>query len=568
MARKSRVNVDATKENTIPKDKQIKTAIYARLSLENSRKSKEKDVIRNQIEICKDYIAENPNLILVETYIENGKTGTNFDRPEFTRLMEDIRIGKVDCLVVRDLSRFGRDYVETGTYLERIFPNIGLRFISVKERYDSATIDSTNEALMIPLQNMINALYSKDISRKVVAAHKTRMSTGVFKRSILPYGYKLDETRTQILVDEEVAPFVKMIFKWKLEGVTISKMIEKLTDLNAPNVDYQKAKTEVCKRTKTIQTGWHKPTIQKMLKNPTYVGDTVLGRTERALYKGMPCTVYNDSNEWIIHENTHEAIISREDFNRVNELMKESAKIANEKLSQSEKIRSQLINLFDEKIFCADCNYKMYFLKNVKDGKAKPTYKCSSYQMQRNTGCTSHCISSNKLEEKVLAAIKAQVKVALNYEQLLSKLRDSEGEKSIREKQNAIISSLNLKLNGIQNKRTRLYEDFVEGILTEEEYGFVKSSYDDSFVKLNEQLDDAITRKANFIEAMSSDNKWIKLMKSVSKAKKLTDALVNETIEKVLVHENGDIELVMRYADIYALTTMSIKEVQREEKVA
>ena len=151
------------------------TAIYARLSVENSGKSEKVDVITNQIEICKSYIAGCPYLDLVDVYVDNGRTGTVFDRPEFNRLMTDIKSGRIKCLVVRDLSRFGRDYIETGTYLERIFPQIGLRFIAIKEHYDNFDTDGSNESLMIPLQNMINALYSKDISRKVSTALKAQM---------------------------------------------------------------------------------------------------------------------------------------------------------------------------------------------------------------------------------------------------------------------------------------------------------------------------------------------------------------------------------------------------------
>ena len=160
---------------------------------ENSGKSEKVDVITNQIEICKSYIAGCPYLDLVDVYVDNGRTGTVFDRPEFNRLMTDIKSGRIKCLVVRDLSRFGRDYIETGTYLERIFPQIGLRFIAIKEHYDNFDTDSSNESLMIPLQNMINALYSKDISRKVSTALKAQMEQGTFQKRNLPYGYRWNE---------------------------------------------------------------------------------------------------------------------------------------------------------------------------------------------------------------------------------------------------------------------------------------------------------------------------------------------------------------------------------------
>ena len=176
MARKSRKQI-AVEEPVVESvsSEVFSTAIYARLSVENSGKSEKVDVIANQIEICKSYIAERPYLNLIDTYVDNGRTGTVFDRPEFNRLMNDIRTGRIKCLVVRDLSRFGRDYIEAGTYLERVFPQIGLRFIAIKENYDNFDADGSGESLIIPLQNMINTLYSKDISRKVSTALKAQM---------------------------------------------------------------------------------------------------------------------------------------------------------------------------------------------------------------------------------------------------------------------------------------------------------------------------------------------------------------------------------------------------------
>lgn len=184
MARKSRKQI-AVEEPVIESvsSEVFSTAIYARLSVENSGKSEKVDVIANQIEICKSYIAERPYLNLIDTYVDNGRTGTVFDRPEFNRLMNDIRTGRIKCLVVRDLSRFGRDYIEAGTYLERVFPQIGLRFIAIKENYDNFDTDGSGESLIIPLQNMINTLYSKDISRKVSTALKAQMESGEFDTS-------------------------------------------------------------------------------------------------------------------------------------------------------------------------------------------------------------------------------------------------------------------------------------------------------------------------------------------------------------------------------------------------
>ena len=189
-------------------------------------------------------------------------------------------------------------------------------------------------------------------------------------------------------------------------------------------------------------------------------------------------------------------------------------------------------------------------------------YECSTHVSKRYVKCSAHHLKQATLEANVLAAIQLQVQTALDYDKLLSKLRGSSGEKSIHERMNANINSLSLRLGGISKKRARLYEDFADGILDEEEYAFAKKSYDEQYADLTRRLDEAIQRRNSFFEAMSEDNKWIKLMESVSTATKLTQELVDETIELIKVHEGGDIELTMKYKDIYALTLQSIKEVQ------
>ena len=565
MARKSRKQI-AVEEPVIESvsSEVFPTAIYARLSVENSGKSEKVDVIANQIEICKSYIAERPYLNLIDTYVDNGRTGTVFDRPEFNRLMNDIRTGRIKCLVVRDLSRFGRDYIEAGTYLERVFPQIGLRFIAIKENYDNFDTDGSGESLIIPLQNMINTLYSKDISRKVSTALKAQMESGEFKKRNLPYGYRWDEEHSNMVFDEETAPIVRKIFQWKIEGLSLPAIADRLDAMNAPNPEFQKYQVGVRTGNATAKKIWNKSSLTTILDNPHYVGDTVLGRTLNAIYKGVK-NQHIDREEWIVFPNTHEAIISREDFQKVREMRNAAARTRVEKMERTEEIRATLINLFEDKIVCADCGKKLYFhrkrVDKRKDGAWYAFYECSS-SVKRGNLCTLHYTRQDKLEADVLAAIQLQVKAALNYDKLLAKLRNSEGERSIRDQQNALITSLNLKLSGISKKRTRLYEDFTEGILDEEEYVFAKKAYDEQYANLSRRLDEAVQRKVKFAEAMSEDNKWLTLMKSVSGATMLSQELVDESVELVKVHEDGSIELVMKYGDIYALTVQSIKEVQ------
>ena len=358
---------------------------------------------------------------------------------------------------------------------------------------------------------MINTLYSKDISRKVSTALKAQMESGEFKKRNLPYGYRWDEEHSNMVFDEETAPIVRKIFQWKIEGLSLPAIADRLDAMNAPNPEFQKYQVGVRTGNATAKKIWNKSSLTTILDNPHYVGDTVLGRTLNAIYKGVK-NQHIDREEWIVFPNTHEAIISREDFQKVREMRNAAARTRVEKMERTEEIRATLINLFEDKIVCADCGRKLYFhrkrVDKRKDGAWYAFYECSS-SVKRGNLCTPHYTRQDKLEADVLAAIQLQVKAALNYDKLLAKLRNSEGERSIRDQQNALITSLNLKLSGISKKRTRLYEDFTEGVLDEEEYAFAKKAYDEQYADLSRRLDEAVQRKVKFAEAMSEDNKWL-----------------------------------------------------------
>lgn len=536
------------------------TAIYARLSAENSRKSNDKEVIKSQLTSCKQFINNEKNLKLVKEYVDNGFSGTKFDRPKFNELIDDIKSGKIKCVVVRDLSRFGRDYIETGTYLERIFPSLNVRFISVNEMYDSECDDKSNEALMIPLQNMINSLYAKDISRKVSTSHKTRILSGDFKKNMIPYGYKLDETRYKILIDNDTSQFVKLIYDMKVKGNTIKEIINELEKLNAPNPHIQKASTGVRKGDIEKYGGWHYSTIQNILSNHSYLGHTIYGRTEIALYRGLTKKTYTDKSKWITLENTHEPIIDVETFNKVKELKTITSKKRKERMLLTEKKRSKLINYYQGKIFCYDCKKPMSFIRSVSKNNFNASYKCSI--KARGLGCSLHTINHNKLNDIILNSIKMQVQVAIDYELLLKKLKLTNSYKEIRTRQLNIINEIKLEIKELNNKRVKLYEDYSNGVLSLEEYNFIKETYDNQYLDKKDKYDSIMLQQVSFNESLSCDNQWIRLMKSVSKMKKISQTLIDNVIENIYIHDDGTVDITMRYEDVYKLMKISIQKIK------
>ena len=229
MARKSRKQTTIQSPAVVGavKSETISTAIYARLSIENSGKDDEGDSIENQISFCKSYVIEHPYLNLVGVYEDNGSKGTNFDRPQFKKMMDEVKAGRIKCLVVKDLSRFSRDYIEAGAYLEKIFPFMGIRFISITDGYDSAVSRDAEKALMVPLKNMINTAYAKDISRKIITSFRARQAKGEILPAFAPYGYVKSKTQAyRYEIDEETALYVRMILNGKQKDSAIEKYLK------------------------------------------------------------------------------------------------------------------------------------------------------------------------------------------------------------------------------------------------------------------------------------------------------------------------------------------------------
>ncbi|MCL2772158.1 MAG: recombinase family protein [Oscillospiraceae bacterium] len=328
MARKSRKNTEVTfavkfEENNaeiIPSEKIYKTAIYARLSSEDISDG---GAVENQILLVQKYIESKPYLKLWETFIDNGKTGTNFERGGFESLMDAAKSGKIDCIAVKDLSRFGRNYIETGNYLEEVFPFLGVRFISVNDNYDSYDLPRSNDNinssnLTVILKNLINDIYARDISKKCRTALQIKQQRGEFIGNTAPYGYmKSPDNKNKITVDAETAPIVRDIFRWKSDGMSAPAIVGKLNAagvLSPSNYLYSKGLLFHEKYAKKIL--WNASIVRKILANPAYIGHMAQGKKKSSFGSGRKekCQTIN---KWIVVENTHEPIIEPAIFNAV-----------------------------------------------------------------------------------------------------------------------------------------------------------------------------------------------------------------------------------------------------------
>ena len=564
MARKSRKAQAQPVAEVKKETAALPTAIYARLSVENSGKDDDGNSLQNQIAVCEDYLDGCPHLRLTEVYSDNGKTGTVFDRPAWNRLMDDVRTGKIQCIVVRDLSRFGRDYVEMGSYLEKIFPALGTRFISVKENFDNFTCGNAMESLSVSLQNLVNAMYSRDISKKVSTALRAQMETGKFRNRNLPYGYLWNGDKTAYVVDEEAAAVVRQIFEWKLQEVSVYTIVERLKAGGIESPERHKRRAGTRNGGNIQGEGWCPSTIRGILQNRAYIGEMVCGKSETALYKGLKKHV-TETDKWIVVPDAHPPIVSISDFEAVERQMREDSAHRETAMEWSADIRAGMIDLFARKIFCADCGKRMYYKRQRIQCKGvvfRGVYDCSTHMRRGHGTCFKHAMRQDALNEKVFNAIRDQLQVALDYEKLLLAMRGGDREASVREKHKAAVASVKLRLNALKKKRAGLYESYVEGILNEEEYAFAKQTYEEQYEALNRLLDEAVERRERFLASISPDNKWLTMMRGVAGMTGLTQELVDAMIEKVLVYGEGRIEVVLNYNDVFYAMLECVEQIK------
>ena len=553
MARKSRKNVNQKVDSTIVTASYTMTGIYVRLSIENSGKDDDGDSIENQTSICKEYVEEHPDLKLYDIYEDNGKKGTNFDRPEFNRLMDDIRAGKVKCVLVKDLSRFGRDYIEAGEYLEKIFPFLGVRFISITDGYDSLTAGDAEGALMIPLKNIINDVYAKDISRKIITSFRARQEKGEYLPAFPPYGYVKSKTKAyRYEVDEEVAPYVRMIFEWKAAGVSHSEICKRLNDMGAVTPARRKVELGIWHAEKYKHTIWHGRTIIDIMKNATYTGTLVYGRMPKSLYQGIKCHRAKP-DEWRCIPDAHEAIVSQELFDKVQKIFDERSERMQKKWAESKQVRDKIVNLFVKRIYCGDCGKRMRFVKGNNELRDKnfyyTNYVCGGYLDSGYRNCTRHSIRYQDVVDAVFAAMQVQMEYALNQEKMMQKLRGTAKEHNLIDQYVAKVNYLTQELKKVNSRREGLFESFAEGILDEADYQYAKKSYDEEYASLEKQLSEAKSRKKELDGVLTANNEWLQAMHKVEDATELDQDLVNALVKKVLIYEDNRVEVEFKFIE-------------------
>lgn len=513
----------------------FKVGIYIRLSRDDG--NIESDSIISQRSLLNQYIKEN-NYNLVDEYVDDGFTGTNFERPSFKRMINDIESGKINMIITKDMSRLGRDYIGTGELIEKYFPNKNVRYIAINDGIDTF-IDNTNNDIA-PFKAIMNDMYAKDISKKVKTSLHSRMKEGLYVSGRCPFGYMKDpNNKNHLVINNEQADTVKLIFDLALKGNTYRYIAQYLTKrkIKTPASYYNyvwntKCSTECISQEYGV---WVDTTIKAILTNQIYVGDTVQGKTKKINYK-LKKTVKNKPNDYIIVENTHEAIIDREIFNYVQTLLPKNVK-------RPEKKRFYLL---DGLLYCGDCKHRITIRYQNKTGRSYTT--CDYYRTySKYHVCTTHTNNYEMLEKVILDNIREVCKSYIDKK----KIKDSIGNITFEDNTLKIkkqIESLELNNNKLTETLDKNYMNMLKGIIDEEQY-----------LRISENLKQEIENNKSSIDNLKNEN-----MKSNKIDKKQIEKYVNEflslenptrgliinLVEKIYIYQDKRVDIIFAFKNV------------------
>lgn len=541
-----------------------RTALYARLSVEDN--GKEADSIENQIALLESYISGCPDLSRVELFADNGYTGTNFHRPEFNRMMEAVQSGVIDCIVVKDLSRLGRNYIETSQFIEKICPFYGLRFIAVNDGFDTATVTDTAQMSMA-LSNIVNDYYAKDISRKVTSALQTKMERGDYIGNYAPHGYCKDpENKNHLVIDPETAPVIRQIFQWRAEGISYMGINRRLNEAGIPSPGQYRLEhgIETNNNRKGRSVLWNKHMVTEILKNIVYIGHLAQKKGSQCLYAGIPYHITGE-DEWIVVEHTHEPIISKELFEAVQKINRESAERSRANSGKYAYLPREK-NIFGKKLTCAECGavMKLHRSFSTKRDKAYFTFKCPTYAEHGSKGCSDVKKRKADLDVTVFSFIKAQMAVFIDMEHTLQSLLAA---KTGSVEQGRTKSKRRLLQQKLENKKSilsGLYVDYKEGLLSRQDYLFTRERIDSAIHEIETELaeQESVTSKTRGL--LTGEMKWKHMVQKYQNATELSQEMVEAFVETIKLHKDGSLEIKLNYMDEFAALIDACEQIQKE----
>ena len=497
-----------------------------------------------------DFINRSSELNYVDTYFDNGFTGTNFKRPAFTRLMNDVRQKKIKCIVVKDLSRFGRNYLEAGYYIETVFPFLGVRLIAVNDNFDS-TRKEDMESMALPIRNMINTMYAKDISKKVWSSLQRKKEAGYAVGSDAPFGYIRNPVTKRNEIDPETAFYVQLIFQWALMGVAIHEIARRMTLLQVPTPREWHRKIVEGKDVVPYKK-WGETSVRHMLANQTYVGDTINNKSTQKFFAGQDKRDLS-KEQWYVAKNTHPAIIARDDFEKVQEILTKNQKVFKTVRAESEQIRTEYQNDLAGMVFCADCGRPMDFDRlphGAEESKKVCYYICRA--RQADDKCIGHQITEKLLKALVMDQLHLFIVRLSDKRKILEELRKIEDMQNPVYRAKSEVMSLTDKVRQMAKKREQLYADYVAGAVDSEEYQQIREEYSRQYDSLRTALQRAEAKK---MEVEQQIREYLNMTSNLEAH--LDDfgfdaQLVKSLVQRIEVSADKRIRIVFGFQDVLA----------------
>lgn len=506
------------------------TGLYCRLSRDDEQNGESNSISTQRLMLRK--YAEQNNFKIVDEYVDDGFSGTNFERPSFKRMIDDIETGKINCVIVKDLSRFGRNYLQVGMYTEMFFPQKNVRFIAIDNNVDSENQQSSEFA---PFLNIINEWYARDISKKVKRAFRTRNEAGAHYGAYAPLGYiKNPDKKGHLLIDTETRWIVEKIFDLAVQGRGAASITRILTEEKVPTpgwLNYQRYGTfanHFADAPPEKAYTWTIAIVKEILKSETYIGNSVHNKQTNISFKDKR-KVRKSESEWWRVENTHEAIISKEDFQTVQGMI----------ASRRRKQKDGTTQIFSGLVSCADCGWSLAYGMNKQNKNPYGYYRCSKYG-QGLRQCSMHYIRYDVLYSYILSRLQYWFnEVQQNESQLLETLlKSSDSERSsARKKAASELKKAQKRQAEIDALFSRMYEDRVTGRITERNFSMLSDKYQTEQEELAQTIDSLQQQLAQDIQESADAEKWIALIKQYKAPTELTAELLNALIEKILVHE-------------------------------
>ena len=546
-------------------DQTFKVAIYLRLSKEDddlscsSGAKSESNSISNQRKLIYDFMKSHPELELYDEYKDDGKSGSNFDRAEFQRMMKDIEAGKVNCVVVKDQSRFGRDYIDVGKYKEKIFPKLGVRFITINEGYDSLSATSSDD-LAFTINSFVYDFYIRDISTKIRTNLTAKKQNGEYAGAFVAYGYVKDSNdKSKLVVDQFAADVVRDIFRWKIEGLSPQNIAVRLNELGIPSpAEYKKLsgsnyKTSFQTSSKAV---WSHVSVRRILKNEIYLGVMIQGKRTTPNYK-TKTVVTKAKSEWLRVEGTHEAIISVRDFELVQELLRDDTHC---------RAGDVTVPVYAGRIYCGDCGAAAVRKTVSYAGRRYVYYVCNANKHDK-TVCSRHSIREDILGQVIYQTVRHQIDLLLDVDKALRQFENLSWEKHKLKQLDASIEIQEEVVRKNNTLRLGIYEDLRAGLLDSSEYESLKKELAERIAEATAAIEKLNKEKREILDGVSKQQSWIEQFRQYENVTELTRPMVIHLIERINIFEDSNIEIVFRHRNQIEEILRFISEQTTDKKV-